>query len=110
MTARQPKIRIALKFCGSCNPEIDLSSLARQVKAHTAGRPDIEIVRSDSPGTDLLIILCGCLRACANKDEYKSQAGRNIIIAGQSLAGTVQNEDHLAKMVTAEIDRLPPAK
>jgi len=106
MTARQLKIRIALKFCGSCNPEIDLSSLARQVKAHTAGRPDIEIVPSDNPGTDLLIILCGCLRACANKDELKAQAGRCIIIAGPSLSGAAQNESHLASMVTAEIDRL----
>jgi hypothetical protein len=78
------------------------------VKAHTACRVDIEIVHFDSQGIDLLIILCGCLRACADKDEVKTQAGRYLIVAGQSLAGTAQNEDRLAIMVAAEIDRLLP--
>ena len=76
------------------------------MKAHTASRANIEIVPFDSPGINLLIILCGCLRACADKDEIKAQAGQHLIIAGQSLAGTAQNEDRLAIMVAAEIDRL----
>ncbi len=78
------------------------------MKAHTAGRADIEIVRFDSPDINLLIILCGCLRACADKDEIKEKAGQHLIIAGQSLAGTAQNEDRLSIMVAAEIDRLLP--
>jgi hypothetical protein len=82
--------------------------LARRVKAHTASRANIEIVPFDSPGIDLLIILCGCLRACADKDEIKAQAGQHLIIASQSLAGTPQNEDRLATMMAAEIDRMLP--
>jgi hypothetical protein len=78
------------------------------VKAHTTSRADIEIVPLDSPGINLMIILCGCLRACADKDEIKAQAGQYLIVAGQSLAGTAQNEDRLAIMVAAEIDRLLP--
>jgi hypothetical protein len=79
-----------------------------QIKVQSAGRADIEIVPFASPGIDLLIILCGCLRACANNDEIKGQAARHIIIAGQSLSGTPQNEEKLAVQLAAEIDRLFP--
>jgi hypothetical protein len=78
------------------------------VKIHTSGRADFEFVPFDSPNIDLLIILCGCLRACADKDQIKAQAGQHLIIAGQSLSGTPQNEDQLAAVLAGEIDRLSP--
>jgi hypothetical protein len=60
---------------------------------------------------DLAVILCGCLRACADKDETRSLARRYVTIAGESLAGTPQNEDRLAVLLASEIDRLsPPAR
>ncbi|MGD0354326.1 MAG: hypothetical protein ABSB31_02640 [Dehalococcoidia bacterium] len=62
----------------------------------------------DAAGLDLLIILCGCLRACADKEEIRGLAGRHIIIAGESLSGTAQNEDRLATLLAAEIDRFFP--
>lgn len=102
---RQP-IKIALKFCGSCNPEIDLSSLARQVRKLTAGAGSIEIAQFDSPGLELLVILCGCRRACADKDEYKSQAKSHLIIAGESLDGSPQSEQQLASLIAGTIVRL----
>ncbi len=80
------------------------------MRKHTSGREDIEIVPAETPGIDLLLILCGCLRACADKDEIKAAAGSHIIIAGQSLAGTPQNEDRLAVLLAGEIDRLSPSQ
>ena len=99
-------INIALKFCGSCNPEIDLSCLAGQVRDRTSGREDIRFVPFDTPGLDLLVILCGCRRACADREEYKSQAKRQLIIAGESLDGSPQSEKQLASLIAAEISRL----
>jgi hypothetical protein len=85
-----------------------LAALAGQVRKRSASRPEIEIVPFDYPGVDLLVILCGCLRACADKDEVRAAAERHIVIAGQSLAGTPQNEDRLAALLAAEIDLLLP--
>jgi len=99
-------IRIALKFCGSCNPEIDLSSLAGQVRRLFLNRQDVEISPSDAPGLDLLVILCGCRRACADKEEYQSQAKQRLIIAGESLEGSPHSEKQLAALIAGEINRL----
>jgi hypothetical protein len=60
----------------------------------------------DSPGLDLLVILCGCRRACADEQEYKSLAKRHLIIAGESLDGSPQGEEQLACLISAEISRL----
>ena len=54
----------------------------------------------------MLVILCGCRRACADKEEYKSQAKRHLIIAGESLDGSKQSEQQLASLIAAEIGRL----
>jgi len=99
-------INIALKYCGSCNPEIDLSSLAGQVRSLTSAREYIQFVPFHTPILDLLVILCGCRRACADKEENKSQAKRHLIIAGESLDGSPQSEKQLAALIAAEIGRL----
>ena len=96
-------MRIALKFCGSCNPEIDLSSLAGQVRKLTSGREDIHLFPFDTPELDLLVILCGCRRSCANKDDYKSMAKRHLVIAGESLDGSPQSERQLACLIADSI-------
>jgi hypothetical protein len=51
----------------------------------------------------LLVVLCGCRRACADREEYTSQARRHLIIAGESLDGSPQSEKQLAFLIAAEI-------
>ena len=102
LQGRRP-IKIALKFCGSCNPEIGLSSLAGQIRKLTSAREDIRFVPFDTPQLDLLVILCGCRRACADREEYTAQARRHLIIAGESLDGSPQSEKQLASLIAAEI-------
>jgi hypothetical protein len=100
------KIRVALKFCGSCNPEIDLSNLAGSLIKYLSGREDIELLPAGSACIDLQIVLCGCLRACADSDEFKQQARHNIIVAGESLAGARYDETQIYNALIAEIERL----
>jgi hypothetical protein len=78
------------------------------VKQHIGGRADITVAPIGDPDIDLAVILCGCLRACADKDETRGLARRYVTIAGGSLAGTPQNEDRLATLLVAEIDRFSP--
>jgi len=77
-----------------------------QVRRLAHGREDIEVAPPDTAGLDLLIILCGCRRACADKEEYKSQARRHLIIAGETLDGSPRSEKHLAALIADEIIRL----
>ena len=100
------KIRVALKFCGSCNPEIDLSDLAGHLRKYLSGREDIELIPVGSAGIDLLIVLCGCLRACADSDEFKRQSRHYIIVAGESMAGGRYDETQIPAAIIAKIDRL----
>ena len=53
----------------------------------------------------MLVILCGCRRACADKDEYRSQAKRRLIIAGESLDGSHRGEKKLASLIADKISR-----
>jgi hypothetical protein len=102
-------IRVALKFCGSCNPEIDLSALARQVRERIAGGADVELVHPDAPDIDLVIILCGCLRACIDRQETRAIGAHHLTVAGEGVEGKVCKEGHLATAVAREIDRLAGA-
>jgi len=60
----------------------------------------------DTPGLDLLVILCGCRRACADKEEYKSQAKRHFIIAGESLDGSPRSQKEFASLIADKISCL----
>jgi len=55
---------------------------------------------------DLLVILCGCRRACADKEEYKTQPKHHITIAGESPDGGAQSEKQLASLIADAIGRL----
>jgi hypothetical protein len=103
---QEHNIRVALKFCGSCNPEIDLSALSRQVAKHVAGGADITIVHPDAPEIDVVIILCGCLRACIDREETRAIAPHHLIVAGESIEGKACKETRLAAAVAERIDRL----
>ena len=55
-------------------------------------------------GVDLLIVLCGCLRACADSEEFKQQARHYIIVAGESLEGARYDEKQIYTALITEID------
>jgi hypothetical protein len=58
--------RLAMKFCGGCNPTIERSAVARAIREDLP--LTIQWVSADEE-TDLLIILNGCLSACADRPE-----------------------------------------
>ncbi len=76
------------------------------MKKYGAGKVDIQFVPFESPDLDLAVILCGCRRACIDKDDIKSQARHNIVITGENLQGTIQDESRLLEHIIHEIERL----
>lgn len=78
-------IRIALKYCGSCNPLIDLSKTGKELQEAIRKQADLRLVRLESDNIDTVIILCGCPRACGDREEVRARANRSIVVAGEMI-------------------------
>ncbi len=54
--------KVALKYCGGCNPGFDRVAYAESVKS--AAGPVIEWVTLEDEGFDTVLLICGCETAC----------------------------------------------
>ena len=77
------KIRVALKYCGSCNPLIDLAKLGAELKEAISQEDGLIFTSPESTHVDIMVILSGCPRACGNKEEIRAKAARSIVVAGE---------------------------
>lgn len=79
-------MKVALKYCGSCNPQVDLARMGIHVAEIAARRPDFELAPLSANDIDVVVILCGCPRVCGNKEEVRARARHSLLISdgGQS--------------------------
>jgi hypothetical protein len=75
--------RLAIKFCGGCNPVIDRGQLAGDIRENLSGL--VRWVPAEEE-TDLLLIICGCLTACADRPGVTEKTAEYLIIAGGSFS------------------------
>jgi len=78
-----PLPRLALKFCGGCNPVIERGYLARIIRENLAGM--VLWVPAEEEA-DLLLIISGCLTACADRLEVREKAANVLAIAGLTIS------------------------
>jgi hypothetical protein len=62
-----------------------LTSIARHLAKVAETRGDFQLVPLPESGIDLVVILCGCPRACGNKAEVRARAAKIILTAGESI-------------------------
>jgi hypothetical protein len=74
--------RLALKFCGGCNPCFDRRAVAQLLLRGLTG---VQWV-SPSKKPDLLIILNGCFNSCAERPEVQQMALLNLTIHEHSIS------------------------
>lgn len=74
--------RVAIKFCGGCNPTIDRGQLARSIRKNLTGL--VHWVPSEEVA-DLLLIISGCLSACVDRPEVTEKAAEYFVIAGSQI-------------------------
>ncbi len=86
--------RLTIKFCGGCNPSIERGLLARIIREDLA-----DLVRwvSAEEEVDLLVIIGGCLTACADRPEVKEKAAHCLAIAGPAISIIQRRENGYAK-------------
>ncbi|MHB1418115.1 MAG: hypothetical protein ACYCX4_00785 [Bacillota bacterium] len=81
--------RVAVKFCGNCNPHIDIRALYLILRS--AGI--CEFLPVDHPQCEYLLVLSGCPTDCATRPPF---AGKVIVVAGAALNNIPCPEDALA--------------
>lgn len=106
MSQHSRKVRVALKYCGSCNPYVDLPRIARHLAQVAEQRGDFQLVPLSENGISVVVILCGCPRACGNKEEVRTRAKQSLVVAGESLGGEPVPERCLPTAVEEEIVKI----
>jgi len=72
-------LRIGIKFCGNCNPQLDTLKLLLELKTYF---PEVEFVPWDAGQLQGLLILSGCSVDCATRFNF---SGPQMVVAGLTL-------------------------
>jgi hypothetical protein len=104
------KAKVALKFCGCCNPQVDLGRVAGSLAKIAEQGEKFQLVPLSENDIDIVVILCGCSRACGDKEEVKAKALQNLVVAGERVGWEKMQNEHLPAAVQGELERLMKAK
>ncbi len=96
-------MKVAIRYCGSCNPEIALSDIGHEIEKALQEAPDIKVVSRRSKAIDVMVILCGCPRACGDKKRVRKRAEHCIVVAGETVDLVPVAEKELAAQVIQKV-------
>ena len=106
LSRQSPKVKVALKYCGCCNPYVDLSRIACHLVQLAGERGDFELVPLSERDVAVVVILCGCPRACGNKEKVRARAVRSLVVAGESVGGKPVPEKCLPAAAERELVKI----
>ena len=99
---------VALKYCGACNPTVDLAQIGRMV-ADLARKQGWRLVALDEDTeADVLVLLCGCQRTCIDKEEVRRQSRQIVLVAGERLGWRTVKEKELPLAIMEAIKEFSP--
>jgi len=75
VTGDPKKIRIAIKYCGGCNPDFDRGDAVARMLERLSGT--VAVVQLIDDSADMLVAIEGCPTACADLSGYK---GDKVVI------------------------------
>ena len=73
---KQTRLKVAIKYCGGCNPDYDRIALVRFIKKSLIGK--VEFVSAEDEDIDLVLAVEGCKTACADLSTFKGTKIRFI--------------------------------
>jgi len=65
-------MKIGIKYCGGCNPTYDRTEVVSKLKKRLSESDSIETANQGII-YDIVVILCGCNKACANYENLESK-------------------------------------
>lgn len=76
-------VRIGVKFCGSCNPQISTGEIFRRIKEKLAGEGvAVEFAAPDAPAVAALLVISGCPSDCA---ERPAGGLPEVVVGGETV-------------------------
>jgi hypothetical protein len=63
-------LKVAIKYCGGCNPDYDRVAIAKRIKQSLNGK--IEFVSPEDGNIDLVLAIEGCKTACADLSAFEA--------------------------------------
>jgi len=67
---------VKIVFCGGCNPTIDRTALAAELRA----QPDLA-------ASEVTVFISGCARSCATEHASARDEERVVVVAGETVDG-----------------------
>ena len=99
-------MKIAVKYCGGCNPSIDRANLVGQLAMLLAdAHPDWKLVTLGDTEYDAVILVNGCTVGCVQK-QFVEETRPVFLIAGESLQRERISERDLPQEVIRKIRNL----
>ena len=83
-----------------------MTGIARHLAKVAETRGDFQLVPLPENGIGVVVILCGCPRACGNKAEVRARAGQSLLTAGESINGRHVPEAQLPSTVEQELIKI----
>jgi hypothetical protein len=83
-----------------------LTRIARHLTKMAKASGDFQLVPLSEDGLNVVVILCGCPRACGNKAEVKARAAKILLTAGESINGKTVPEAQLPSTVEQELIKI----
>ena len=96
-------MRIAFKYCGACNPEVDLAQIGHSLAGQVQQQGWQLITLGADTDADVLVLLCGCPRTCIDKEDLCHQAKQVMLVAGKRLGWIPLKEAALPQAVIEAI-------
>lgn len=104
LIAMKMPVKIAVKFCGNCNPQISCGEILKEIKGQAASMlPAAEFVSWESPEADVLLVISGCPVDCAARPQGSAE---EIVVAGESVNTVGCGADQISARVLDILQRL----
>ncbi|NIS60009.1 MAG: hypothetical protein GTO13_04660 [Proteobacteria bacterium] len=98
-------MRIAVKYCGNCNPEIDAPRIIGQWM-EVLGDDEITFQPEAKKPADLLVIICGCRKACVDRSEIRAMGKEIILIKGGWIDGHSSGEHEAVQKLVEVVESI----
>lgn len=96
-------MQIGLKYCGSCNPEVDLLKIVEKLKKDLY-KKKVRITPLDAQSIDLVLILNACPTSCADREEIRQRAPLYITVNGRMIDYVPVKEEEIPNLLKERID------
>lgn len=94
------KLRVGVKYCGNCNPQIDGSELVNKIRAKM---PEAEVLPAASPEIDALLVVSGCPVDCATRPLF---SGPTVVVGGATVDYVSYDVSQLAEVIVKKLREL----